>query len=500
MSSTVHTESPRALPSSIHRPHHRQQSLPLLRQASFTASLSHAAMPPDTSEWKHIMDEIKRKYLARKYRSCSMQCCDVLANIKEESTIEPLHRIYLHFYAASSFEWCARPLSSSTYREELLRSAQTHYAEAEVQIAAMEFNMTERASSPSSARSSSPSLSARSRTPDLISTASSSPRTSGFFLDDPPTKAARQARMKAKKKVSFSSFPQLFEFQPEPHIRPDSPTLGLEDPIFIAMSREMDASISISPKKHSSPTSIIKTSLGDQSAPARIMSLEEFESRSASQASAILSAGNSDNPDRCSTPSNHTFDLESFIQARTLNRLRGQLLELRDQVCRHRTVVDSLLSTAEDPHIARTTREITISETQPSSTVSTMNHVRHQSASVNATQAGTPLRPTLRIQTDLGRSDAPVSSPSRYHHLRKYNSVSAGLGQSWGISSPVYAPSPRAATPGIPSSPLSAGGDSKNLQDRIERLRANGWQRKRFDSRRYEVLREQVLGELEPCR
>ncbi|KAK7941289.1 uncharacterized protein PG986_013676 [Apiospora aurea] len=36
----------------------------------------------------------------------------------------------------------------------------------------------------------------------------------------------------------------------------------------------------------------------------------------------------------------------------------------------------------------------------------------------------------------------------------------------------------------------------EGLRDRIERLRAGGWQRKRFDNRRYEALREQVLGEL----
>jgi hypothetical protein len=37
---------------------------------------------------------------------------------------------------------------------------------------------------------------------------------------------------------------------------------------------------------------------------------------------------------------------------------------------------------------------------------------------------------------------------------------------------------------------------SLELRARIERLRQNGWQRKRFDPTRYEALREQVLAEL----
>ncbi|KAI1429962.1 hypothetical protein F5Y12DRAFT_781580 [Xylaria sp. FL1777] len=386
-------------PSSVHQIHRRQQSLPLLRQASLTSSLATKAAPLNAAEWKHTIDEVKQKYLARKYRSCSMQCCEVLGNLKDTSTIEPLHLIYLHFYAASSFEWCARPLSSSsTYRAELLRSAQKHYAEAEVLIAAMEWNVAERARPPSWVTSpSSPSLSASSRVPDLSSTASSSPRTSAFSLDDePPARPARKARVKSsKKKVSFSSLPQFFEFQPEPYIRPDSPTLGWEDPFFMSPPHEMDAPFTMSPKKHGSPTSIIKPPLEG------------------------------------STPSNHTFDLESFLQTRTLNRFRGQLSALRDQVCRHRAVVDGLLATPDET-------------------------------------------PTPRPPSRLDARDT---------------------------SSPVYAHRPMTPMSARPSSPaLSAAGgrDEKNLQDRIERLRASGWRRKRFDSRRYEALREQVLGELEP--
>ncbi|KAI1279971.1 hypothetical protein F5Y07DRAFT_19177 [Xylaria sp. FL0933] len=498
--------------SPIHQLHRRQQSVPLLRQASLTADRSPVATSISAVEWKNIIDEVKRKYVARKYRSCSMQCCEVLGNLKDTSNIEPLHLIYLHFYAASSFEWCARPLSSSsTYRAELLHNAQTHYAEAEVLIAGMEWNVAERARSPSLITSpDSPSFSASPRVPDLSSTASSSPRTSVFCLDDePPAKATRKVRPKSKKKVSFSSLPQLFEFQPEPYIRPDSPTLGWEDPFFTAPSHEIDTPpLSMSPKKQSSPASIIKTPCEAKASHPRIMSVAEFESKSSlefcTRASTPVAARFSDksnpeqeyNQERCSTPSNHTFDLESFLQTRTLNRFRGQLSALRDQVSRHRAVVDGLLAAPEETPITRPQSSLDVlPNTQQSYPCNAKSHMRHESVPNPTSPANNPLRPTLRIQTDM-RNDVPP----RPLHLRRYKSVSTNLGQERGISSPVYTHSPITPTSAIPASPLSVGGDEKNLQDRIERLRSSGWRRKRFDSRRYEALREQVLGELEPCR
>ncbi|KAI1109042.1 hypothetical protein F5Y14DRAFT_445000 [Nemania sp. NC0429] len=370
--------------------HHRQLSLPSsLRQAgraSPTNPLPFAVIPSSSSEWKDTIHEVKQKYLARKYRSCSMQCSDILENLGDTSAIEPLYLIYLHFYAASSFEWCARPLSSSSaYRTKLLCSAQTHYAEAEALIAAAEWNMTEGTRMPSSAASTmspnSPGLSGGSRTSDESSTASS-PRTSMFFSDDEsPTKLVRPLRVKPKKKVSFSGLPEFFEFQPEPYIRPDSPTLGWDSDVF--MSPPETYPPFPMPPKRASRTSIIK--------------------------------------ERSSTPSNHVFDLESFLQTRTLNRFRGQLSALRDQVARHRVAVEVL-------------------------------------ATLETTTTSTPSTPTP--------TPTPISpfTPTR-------------------LLSPT----------------LSAFGEETTLQDRIARLRANGWRRKRFDGRRYEALREQVLGELAAC-
>jgi len=47
------------------------------------------------------------------------------------------------------------------------------------------------------------------------------------------------------------------------------------------------------------------------------------------------------------------------------------------------------------------------------------------------------------------------------------------------------------------SSTSSTPGENGALRERIERLRANGWRRKRFDPKKYEALRESVLDELD---
>ncbi|KAI0870034.1 hypothetical protein GGS24DRAFT_493287 [Hypoxylon argillaceum] len=393
-----------------HQVHRRQHSTPLLQQTMRSPLMAPTAIVPIPSsplEWKNAVNEVKRKYLARKYRSCSMQCCEILDNVTDTSAIEPLHLIYLHFYAASSFEWCARPLSSSsTYRTKLLCSAQTHYAEVESLIVTAEWNAAERARSPSPTSTrvpGSPGLSASSRTSEDSSTPSS-PRTSVCSLDDePPAQPTPRARVKPKKKVSFSGLPEFFEFQPEPYIRPDSPTLGWNDQAY----HEMMGQSSITTITEVETEPLFKAS----NRPATPTAPEPSDKN-------ISAASQEYDQERCSTPSNHVFDLESFLQTRTLNRFRSQLSALKDQVSRHRAAVDGLLGTSENTPIPA-----------------------HNNT---PTHGRTPSTPT-----------------------------------------------------GMTLPPLSAGvGGERDIRDRIERLRASGWQRKRFDSRRYEALREQVLVEL----
>ncbi|GAP83423.2 hypothetical protein SAMD00023353_0202200 [Rosellinia necatrix] len=509
-----------------HQNHHRQQSMPSLgsvMRSSLMASSALVVTPANALEWKKTIQEVKRKYLARKYRSCSMQCSEILDNLGDASAIEPLHLIYLHFYAASSFEWCARPLSSSSaYRTKLLCSAQTHYAEAETLIVATEWDMAERARSPSSFSTTSlnsPGLSASSRTTDEGST-TSSPRTSLFFLDDePPVKPTQPLRVKPKKKVSFSGLPEFFEFQPEPYIRPDSPTLGWEDHLSVSSSHDIIASFPMSPKKLSL-TSIMKPLPEENKSQVPIATNTQAESgpsfrermRATTPVIPMSISKNAASIDQeyhlnrsDASGNSSTFNLETFLQMRALNRVRGQLSALRDQVCRHRAAVDNLLAAPIDPphtptqssesHTV-TSAQRPLVESPPCSPRCLQpslqpNPEPELTPSLSASWPPPPpppkgsTRPVLRVQTDIRDDDT-----AHHHHLRRYSLASASAGIRGGDDTTPITPS------SIMSPPLSAGGD---LRDRIERLRAAGWRRKRFDGRRYEALREQVLGELEPC-
>ncbi|RWA13815.1 hypothetical protein EKO27_g1324 [Xylaria grammica] len=389
--------------------------------------------------------------------------------------------------------------------------AQAHYTEAEVLIVAEEWKVAEKAKSLSWASTTSlgsPGLSVASRTPESNSTLSS-PRTSIFFLDDEASaKPARLIRVKSKKKVSFSSLPEFFEFQPEPHIRPDSPTLGWDEHALI-LPHEVEAPFPMLPKKQS-PTSIIKSPIEEKTSPGQIMISTEVESRTTRKTGARrttpstlqlanrnTAAAQEYSRERSSTPSNHTFDLESFLHTRTLNRFREQLLALRGQVCHHRAAVDELLTTPNDTQTPTKTTKPTseldmFPKTQQPHVPYTISHVRHQSTPSPIGQVNNSSRPVLRLQTDI-RNDAS----GKFHRLRGYGLASASPSRAR-CSTPIYAHSPATPTSTLPS-PLSARCDEENLRDRIERLRASGWQRKRFDGRRYEALREQVLGELQLC-
>ncbi|KAK0389397.1 hypothetical protein NLU13_2972 [Sarocladium strictum] len=53
-----------------------------------------------------------------------------------------------------------------------------------------------------------------------------------------------------------------------------------------------------------------------------------------------------------------------------------------------------------------------------------------------------------------------------------------------------------AAAPMVPQVPLNDEMRALDLQTRIARLKANGWQRRRFDASRYEALRERAMADL----
>ncbi|KAI1402396.1 hypothetical protein F4819DRAFT_284094 [Hypoxylon fuscum] len=441
------TPSPPQASSLIHR---RQQSLPSLRTITKRSSLvPPTALPiiPFTSlEWKNEIDDVKRKYLNRKYRACSTRCCEILDNLKNPSSVEPLYLIYLHFYAASSFELCARPLScSSNYRTRLLRDAQVHYDKAETLIHDAEENMTRRTRSSSSSSTSSlhsPGLS-------TSSTTTSSPRTSVCSAEDGVvSKASPRPVVKAKKKVSFSGLNDLIEFQPEPYIRPDSPTLGWEDDIS-PQNSDNDFPLFLEKDRLEAPKAGLTTN--PVQPPESPLDLTKFPS-----------PGRRQSIDD-SSPTDDKFSLDAFLQTRSMNKMASQLSALRSQVSWHCDGIKALLDAPD--------------ETPATPTLPTTN------VSADPPKLFTPPRATrantfpaeLESESPSNEKPGPWSAPNLRH--------------SFAVDSPGAITRPASAASTMRCS-------DEALQQRIERLRASGWKRKRFDNRRYEALREQVLGEL----
>ncbi|KAI6088795.1 hypothetical protein F4821DRAFT_82198 [Hypoxylon rubiginosum] len=438
---------PPSLSPSASLVHRRQQSLPSLRSTKRGSFIPPATLPiiPFTSvEWRNAIDEVKRKYVNRKYRACSTRCCEVLDNLKNPSAVEPLYLIYLHFYAASSFELCARPLScSSNYRTRLLRDAQAHYHKAEALIQSTEENMTRRTRS-ASASSTASSL----HSPGLStsSTTLSSPRTSVCSAEDGVVpKTSSKPIVKAKKKVSFSGLNDLIEFQAEPYIRPDSPTLGWEDDIF----PQHPDPFPLFPveKIKSEPLPKTEAAAALKTPPESPLDITKFPIPGDHQLT------------NASSPADDKFNLDAFLQTRSMNRMAAQLAALRSQVSWHRDGIDALLAVPND----------------------------------------TPETPTLPRDT----SPAPPKFFTPPRHIRANTlddseSLSSEKMAPWtapGLRDSFILDNARAISrPSSAASTIRCSDDA--LQQRIERLRAGGWQRKRFDSRRYEALREQVLGEL----
>ncbi|KAI1465703.1 uncharacterized protein F4812DRAFT_461398 [Daldinia caldariorum] len=455
--SLIPSSTPSSPPSLIHR---RQQSLPAIQTARrgslFQPALS--IIPATTLEWKNAIHEIKRKYLNHKYRACSARCCEIIDNLKDTSDVEPLYLIHLHFYAASSFELCARPLSgSSTYRTRLLRDAQTHYSKAEALIQNAEENISRKTRSASSCSTTSslhsPGFSPSVRS-SVSSTTFSSPRTSVCSTgDEAVMKPNPKSGVKAKKKVSFSGLTNLIEFQPEPYIRPDSPTLGWEDDIF----------------PHNSDSSLPLFSSGKvKSAPLSNFESEEPERPSEPEPTIPEhSAPRDTQPAEEHSIADDRFDLYAFFQTRSMNRMCAQLSALRSQVSWHRDAVEALLAEADDASEPPT----------PSGDCS-------PASSLPPRRMPLVRASTLPIEVESGSRSSQATPP-----------WTAPGNRDRFTDSPVPEDNPRAIVrPASAASTIRCTDEA--LRQRIERLRANGWRRKRFDSRRYEALREQVLGEL----
>jgi hypothetical protein len=423
---------------------------------------------------------VKRKYTGKKYRACSTRCCEILDNLEDASEVETLHLVYLHFYAASSSEMYARPLSqSSTYRRKLLRDARDHYGLATALIKKADDEIVQKTGSAStnlfSPQLLSTSTSSSPRSSTISNTSTSSSRTSVSSADDMAAKASRMrssstTKPKRKKKVSFSGLPDVIEIPKlcdhnGPYIRPDSPTLGFEEDFF--SPGPLKPEVPEQPRRQAPAVAEVNAASprGRGNERAILPPLEE---------SPMVHKTNEDR-----------FDLEAFIQAKSMKRVRAQLTDLRDQVSFHRDGVDALLAETDVVPMVPTVPATPEMPPVPALT----SHWRSSLASTTGTATPEPESPRTPLFTTM----SPPHMMDMVLPLRHKASWS-------GMSTPDIA---RSRSPSISSTrPDSAASNYRDgdeaIQRRIERLRAQGWQRKRFDSRRYEALREQVLGELGP--
>lgn len=457
-----------ARPQSFHKP--RQSSVDLMAPPTPT--------PINSEEWRKAVSDVKLKYANRKYRACSARCIELLADTAATETADSLYLVSLHFYAAVSLETCARPLSpSSKFRHRMLRDARHHYDQAEALIKKTEDTTIQRTRSPSAQ-----STASSTQAPDLchdsyseVSTCPSSPRSSVGSLDG----VTKRSKAKPKKKVSFSGLPDLEIEIPqnlpaEPYIRPDSPTLGVED--FFTWGKPGTTPIEMAPGPEAFP-------LPPKTSPVKLSRLARPTSPS------ILVK-----PE----PQHDQVETYSATQVESLNRMCAQISSLRSQIVFHRSTVDALLATPEE---AQATPDVPPLPMQ-------------WPLSPKSSRSSSPVG-TFFIQDDdnTGDHDGQVSrphTPENHGRASPESTASFSPGPPRASSSlSMFNPlSPRSGTAtsmrGRTESAMSnysasssTTGDNGALRERIERLRANGWRRKRFDPKKYEALRESVLDELD---
>ena len=202
-------------------------------EAWWRQSLAKSPAPRSSAEWKAALGTIKREYMNRRFRQCSLRCQEILDNKSQlvsseprattsgvqlpqantvQTTAHPVHLVYLRFYAATSLEMQGRAMHhSSPHRANFLKQAYEHYAAA----SELAKRADERMARPGSSESSEDFYSAASGLSSAASTRMSSPTPSAVSVADSVPK---------KKKVAFREDPVA-----EPIIRPDSPTLGFDE-------------------------------------------------------------------------------------------------------------------------------------------------------------------------------------------------------------------------------------------------------------------------------
>ncbi|CAM1505638.1 Fc.00g112750.m01.CDS01 [Cosmosporella sp. VM-42] len=201
---------------------------PAVRRLARELSASLPILPYTMSEWTKTVADVKREYLNHRYRPCAARCCEILDHIRDADAVEPAYLIYLHFYAASAQEMQARGLNHSpVWRTTLLQQAREHYTRASELIKTADA----KALNPSGGGSACPSL--HSPTSSVSSQASTASSASTIVSPATPISSLKSPSSvpKRKKRVTFidTKRASLIDTPLEPIIRPDSPTLGLND-------------------------------------------------------------------------------------------------------------------------------------------------------------------------------------------------------------------------------------------------------------------------------
>ncbi|KUI60398.1 hypothetical protein VP1G_07597 [Cytospora mali] len=422
-----------------------------MKRQSQQVPASLPVLPYTQAEWKKAITEIKRYHITRRHRACSARCSEILTNTKDISKVEPAYLIYLNFYAAISLEMCARPLqAASSYRTSLLQQARGYYEKAASLIQTAEEAVLSRSRSSSSAssvpslHSPSGSVSSRAWTPETMTPTCPTPKKPS--LQQEPRSVGRKER--PKKKVSFELPKDQSRWSfglPEPIVRPDSPTLGFDEEYFAAGASRQELP-ELPGKRWSRPD----------------LDVERIETMVMTSPPSMPSISEREEFSPANSPSSDRDTFEGYYFARyddsdsdsgrspspSLSRYCETLSALRTQVASHTASLDELL---------RSDQRVLLKQEQPESPPSF-----HHDA-------------TGSMTASFNR----MSMNSLYSNGNRQRSTSIMSFGSYGSS---------------------GDEDEARMQDRrarIDKLRMNGWKRKRFDSTRYEELCEQVMAELD---
>lgn len=442
---------PKRTTPSIEPSHLRSASTGTVQTPRPTVPKRYSQLPPASlpvipytqAEWKKAVAEVKRQHMGRRYRACAARCAEILDNLKDPSQVEPAYLIYLHFYAAASMEMCTRPLPlTSPYRAALLQQARGHYDRANslIQAAADSVCAKARYSSVASSRASglhSPSGSVSS----LSSVSTSRTWTAETSMSSPTTSV-----------YSFDEPP------PTPQC---------------------------SPRRHAAPPKRVKKV--SFSVPLCAKELEEQEREREAAASFRF-------PEPLIRPDSPTlgFDDEYFHAGASLRDLPAPPPPPKSSLRMARpsppppVAVAAELPLRPGPPVGRGEEEEGQEETGGGDAFFRVERSVH------------------RYNETLSRLRCQLASHSQ--NLGAQLVLAADMGSGSSSSSRPSTPS----SPGVPATPTSPrsftfeeksgaeAGRAAEKQARIERLRKNGWVRKRFDSSRYQELAREVLAELGP--